>query len=105
MSSIPFDDDDEALTEADIIGHDDEQLLSAPDVLCSVAEFVWRSTGRGAAEFYRDRGELDQRATAVGTAGQTAPQRRDRAVRTAVPRSKQPGRRLADQHHRDVHRY
>ena len=63
------------------------------------------SSVRSATQLQCQQRRCDRRATAVGPASQASPQRPDRTVRAAVPRSTRPGRRVANQHHRDVDRH
>ena len=74
-------------------------LLTFLTDICPVYSSVWRS-----AQLHGDQCRFDERQTSMGSSGETTSQRRDRPVRAAVPRPPQPGRRLADQHHRYVHR-
>ena len=61
------------------------------------------STCGRSSQLHGDRNELVERTSAVGSAGQTTSQRRDRPLWTVVPRPRQPCRRLDDQHQRHVH--
>ena len=64
--------------------------------------FDRRSTDRFAAELHRNRRQLDQHSSAVGSTAPEAPQRQGSSVRGAVPPAEAVDRRLDDQHHRQV---